>query len=52
MQLTWNTRLGLWWTAGEMASQSIRAGDVLSGYIYIISHSNSAVGYVGSPLSL
>ena len=36
LHLTWNTRLGLIWTALEFASVSIRAGDVLSAYLYLV----------------
>ena len=39
-------QLGLFWTVVETASMSIRSGDVLSAYIYLLTGTNSDVGFV------
>lgn len=39
-------QLGLSFTFFETASASIRSGEILSAYIYLITKSNSFVGYV------
>ncbi len=41
-----NVRLSLWWTVAENVSGSIRSGDALSAYIYLITQRNSVVGFV------
>ena len=46
LQLTWNTRLGLLYTGFEFACASVRAGDVLSGYLYLVTGKNSTVGFI------
>ena len=46
LQLTWNTRLGLLYTVFEFASQSVRSGDVLSGYLFLVTDRNSTVGFI------
>ena len=46
LQLTWNTRLGLLYTVFEFASQSVRSGDVLSGYLFLVTDKNSTVGFI------
>ena len=39
-------QLGLAWTALELASVSVRSGDCLSAFVYLVKGSNSWVGYV------
>ena len=39
-------QLALWWSLFENASASVRSGDIFSGFIYLISGSNSTVGYI------
>ncbi|KAK9864374.1 hypothetical protein WJX84_002708 [Apatococcus fuscideae] len=45
-KLNRNVQLGLSFTFFETASASIRSGEILSAYIYLITKSNSFVGYV------
>jgi hypothetical protein len=40
------TQLALWWSFFEFASASVRSGDILSGYIYLSTGSNSVIGFV------
>ena len=42
----WHLQLALWWSLFENASASVRSGDIFSGFIYLISGSNSTVGYI------
>lgn len=44
--LSWNIKLGLAWTVAETASASIRSGDVLSAYLFLLSGNNRDVGFV------
>ena len=44
--LWWQLQLALWWSLFENASASVRSGDIFSGFIYLISGSNSTVGYI------
>ena len=44
--LGWQLQLALWWSLFENASASVRSGDIFSGFIYLISGSNSTVGYI------
>ena len=44
--LWWHLQLALWWSLFENASASVRSGDIFSGFIYLISGSNSTVGYI------
>ena len=44
--LLWQLQLALWWSLFENASASVRSGDIFSGFIYLISGSNSTVGYI------
>lgn len=39
-------QLGLAWSALEIASASVRSGDCLSAFVYLVKGSNSWVGYV------
>jgi hypothetical protein len=39
-------QLALWWCLFENASASVRSGDIFSGFIYLISGSNSTVGFI------
>ena len=39
-------QLGLTWTALELASVSVRSGDCLSAFVYLVKGSNSWIGYV------
>jgi hypothetical protein len=36
----------MWWCLFENASASVRSGDIFSGFIYLISGSNSTVGFI------
>ena len=44
--MNYNVRLSLWWTVLENISGSIRSGDGLSAYIFLLTKTNSAVGLV------
>ena len=40
------SQLSLWFNLLETASSSVRAGDALSAYVFLVTKSNAAVGYV------
>lgn len=44
--MNYNVRLSLWWTVVENVSGSIRAGDALSAYLFLLTKKNSVVGFV------
>jgi hypothetical protein len=44
--LNYNVKLSLVWTALENVSGSLRSGDILSIYLYLLSGSNLVVGVV------
>ena len=39
-------QLALWFNLLETASASVRSGDALSAYVFLVTRSNAAVGYV------
>lgn len=39
-------QLALWFNLLETGSASVRSGDALSAYVYLVTKSNAAVGYV------
>ena len=41
-----STQLALWFNLLETASASVRSGDALSAYVFLVTRSNAAVGYV------
>ena len=46
LAMNYNVRLSLWWTVLENVSGSVRAGDALSAYVYLLTKRNSVVGYI------
>lgn len=44
--MNYNIRLSLWWTVLENVSGSIRAGDSLSAFVYLLTGKNSTVGFI------
>lgn len=44
--MNFNVRLSLWWTIAENISGSIRSGDALSAFIFLLTKKNSMVGFV------
>ena len=39
-------QLALWWAALENASASVRSGDIFSAFVFLVTNSNSWVGYI------
>ena len=39
-------QLALWWAALENASASVRSGDIFSAFVFLVTSSNSWVGYI------
>jgi len=44
--MNYNVRLSLWWTVVENVSASVRSGDAVSAYLYLLTKKNSVVGFV------